>query len=69
MVPYAPTEEELERQKAKYMAALNSTVASMPALDYVFLFTGANAKTGRRGEGGGEAETKYWAHLAEIRST
>ena len=66
---YAPTEEALERRKAKSMAALNNTVASMPALDFVFPFTGANAKTGRRGEGGGEIETKCWAHLAETCST
>ena len=31
VVAYDPTEEVLEGQKAKYMAAINSTVASMPA--------------------------------------
>ena len=37
MVAYAPTEEAPERQKAKYMAALNCTVASVPAREYVFV--------------------------------
>ena len=31
VVAYAPTEEAPERQKAKYMAALNNTVATVPA--------------------------------------
>ena len=58
VVAYAPTEEALEGQKAKYMAALNSTVASMSAREYVFVSTDANARTGKRGEGGGEADSK-----------
>ena len=58
MVAYAPTEEEPEGQKAKYMAALNSTVASVPAREYVFVLTDANARTGKTGEGGGEADSK-----------
>ena len=39
------------------MAALNCTVASMPAREYIFVLTDANAKTGERGEGGGEADS------------
>ena len=31
VVAYAPTEEAPEEQKGKYMAALNSTIASVPA--------------------------------------
>ena len=58
MVAYAPTEEAPEGQKAKYMAALNCTVASVPAREYVFVLTDANARTGKRGEGGGEADGK-----------
>ena len=58
MVAYAPTEESPERQKAKYMAALNCTVASVPAREYIFVLTNANAWTGKRGEGGGEADSK-----------
>ena len=57
-VAYAPTEEAPEGQKAKYMAALNCTVASVPARRYVFVLTDANARTETRGEGGGEADSK-----------
>ena len=38
VVAYAPTEEAPEGQKAKYMAALNCTVASVPARACVFFF-------------------------------
>ena len=58
MVAYAPTEETPEGQKAKYMAALNCTVASVPAREYVFVLTDANARTGKRGDGGGERDRK-----------
>ena len=58
VVAYTPTEEAPEGQKAKYMAALNCIVASMPVREYVFILTDAKARTGRRGEGGGEADTK-----------
>ena len=34
VVAYAPTEEAPDGQKAKYVAALNSTVASVPAREY-----------------------------------
>ena len=57
VVAYAPTEEAPEGQKAKYMAALKCTVASVPAREYVFVLTAANARTGKRGEGGGEADS------------
>ena len=40
------------------MAALNCTVASVPAREYVFVLTDTNARTGKRGEGGGETDTK-----------
>ena len=40
------------------MAALNCTVASAPPREYVFLLTDANARTGKIGEGGGEADIK-----------
>ena len=58
VVAYAPTEEAPEGQKAKYMAALNSTVASVPAREYVFVSTDANVRTGKRDEGGGEVDSK-----------
>ena len=58
MVAYAPTEEAPEGQKAKYMAALNCTVASVSAREYVFVLTDASARTGKRGEGGGETDSK-----------
>ena len=39
------------------MAAHNCTVASVPAREYVVVLTDANARTGKRGEGGGEADS------------
>ena len=57
MVAYT-SEEAPEGQKAQYMAALNCTVASVPAREYVFVLTDANAWTGKIGEGGGEADSK-----------
>ena len=39
------------------MTALNSTVASVPAREYVFVLTGANAMAGKRGEGGWEPDS------------
>ena len=58
VVAYAPTEEAAEGQKAKYMAALDCTVASVPTREYVFVLTDVNARTGKRGEGGGGADSK-----------
>ena len=58
MAAYTPTEEAREGQKAKYMAALKYTVASVLAREYVSGLTDANARTGKRGEGGGEADSK-----------
>ena len=58
VVAYAPTEETPEGQKAKYMAALNCTVVSVPAREYVFVLTDANARIGKRVEGGEEADSK-----------
>ena len=40
------------------MAAVNCTVASVPAREYVFVLTDANARTGMRGAGGGETDSK-----------
>ena len=58
MVACAPTEEALEGQEVKYKAALNSTVASMSAREYVFVLTDANVRTRKRGGGGGEAGSR-----------
>ena len=58
MVAYAPTPEAPEGQKTSYLAALNSTVASVPARAYVFVLTDANARTGKIWEEGGEAGSK-----------
>ena len=58
VVAYAPTEEAPEGQKAKYMAAFSCTVASVPAREYIFVLTYANARTGKSGEVGGEADRK-----------
>ena len=58
VVAYVPTEEAPEGQKAKYMAALNCTVASVPTRECVFVLTDANAGTEKRSEGGGETDSK-----------
>ena len=58
LVANAPTETAAEGEKAKYMSALNSTVASVPAGEHAFVLTDANARTGKRGEGGGEIDSK-----------
>ena len=58
VVAYAPTEEAPEGQRAKHIAALNCTVASVPAREYVFILTDANAGTEKRVEGGGETDSK-----------
>ena len=58
MVAFAPTEEAPEGKKARYMAALNCTVASVPVREYLFVLTDANARTGKRSEGGGETDSK-----------
>ena len=58
VVAYALAEEAPEGQKAKYMVALNCAVVSVPTREYVFILTDANARTGKGGEGGGEADSK-----------
>ena len=58
VVTYAPTVEAPGGQKAKYMAALNYTIESVPAREYDFVLTDANARTEKRGEGGGKADSK-----------
>ena len=58
VVAYAPTEDADEGENAKYMSALNRTVAPVPAREHVFVLTDANARTGKRGEGGGETNSK-----------
>ena len=40
------------------MAALNSTVKPAPAQEHVFFLIDTNARTGKRGEGGGETDIK-----------
>ena len=45
-----------EGKKATYTAALNSTVARVPAREYVFGLTEANTKTWKIGEGGRKAD-------------
>ena len=58
VVAYAPTEDAAEGEKAKYMTALNSTVKPVPSREDVFVLIDANARTGKRGEGGGETDSK-----------
>ena len=42
------------------MAALNCTVASVPARENLFVLTDANARTGKRGGGRREADSKVF---------
>ena len=69
LVAYTPTEEAPKEQKAKYMAALNSTVASEPARKYFFVLTNANARTGKRVKEAGKQGARCWAHTTETCST
>ena len=67
MVTHTPAEKAPEGQKAKYMAALNSTVVSLPSREYVFVLTNANARTGKRDEGGEESSSKMLgAHVQDM---
>ena len=53
------------------MVALNSTVASVPARDYVLLLTDTNARIGKTGEGRGrwgsrqQTVGRIWPRLAQ----
>ena len=58
MVAYAPTEKTPEGQQAKFIAAINSTVASVLARHHYFGVTNANVSAGRRDEGGGGKDRK-----------
>ena len=58
VVAYTPTEEAPEGQKTKNIAALNSTVASVPAREYVFVLKYETARPGKRRGGGGKADCK-----------
>ena len=69
MVAYAPTEDAAEGEKAKYMAALNSTVNPVLTREQVFVLTDANARTGKRGEEAGKQTARCWALMAETGST
>ena len=57
MVAYAPTKKAAEGHKTKYKATLNSTLASVPPQEYVFVLTDANARTGKRSVEGREADS------------
>jgi len=50
------TETAAEGEKAKYLSALKSTVASVPAGEHFFVLTRANVMNGKRG--GGEIDNK-----------
>ena len=68
VVAYALTEGAPEGQKAKYMAALNSAVAPVSTREYVFTLKDANARTEKRGQGGGEAASKVWGVIRPRRA-
>ena len=58
MIAYASIEEAAKGQNAKYVAALIITVASVPAREYFFSLTGANARIMKRDKGRGEEYNK-----------
>ena len=58
VVAQVPTEEAAQGRKAKYMAAPNSILASVTAREYLFILADPNIRTGKRGEGGWEADSK-----------
>ena len=58
VVAYATTKETQEIHKTKYMAALNSIVASVPAQEYLLILTDANAMTGKRDERCGQEDSE-----------
>ena len=66
---YAPTEEAPEGKKIKYMAALNCTVASVSAREYVSVSTDANAWTGKRVRAEEKQTARCWAYMAGTCST
>ena len=61
---YSPTEKAADGQKANCMVALNSTVASVSAREYVFGLTDVNAREGKGRESGGEADIT--AHITVL---
>ena len=69
VVTYAPTEEAPEGKKIKYMAALNCTVASIPAREYVFVSTDTNARVGKRVRAEEKQTARCWVYMAETCST
>ena len=58
IVAYTPTEEAPEGQNTIYMAALNSTMSSVLAREYVFVLTHEDVRAGKRCEGNGETGCK-----------
>ena len=57
MLAYVPTEEAPEGQKVKYVAAFNSTVVPATTREYFFVLTDASARTEKKDEGCGEADS------------
>ena len=62
MVAYAPTEEAAEGQKTKYMAALSSTLASMPTQKCVLFWPTRTPGQGRQVREAGKQSIRCWAH-------
>ena len=59
VVAYGSTEEAPEEQKANtWQLSAAPYVALVPAREYGFVLSDANARTGKRGEGGGETDSK-----------
>ena len=64
VVDYATIEEVAEGLKAKNVAALSSTVASVPARKYVFGLTDVNARVGKGLREAGKQAARCWVHMA-----
>ena len=50
--PYAPTETADVSRKNSFWASLDSAVKDVPTHEQLFVLIDANARTGKRGEGG-----------------
>ena len=65
MVVYAPTEEAIEGLKVKYMAALNSTVASVPLGNMSSFEQTQTLGQGREVKETGKQTARCRAHMVE----
>ena len=58
VVGYAPTETAPPREKDKFWNDISDTISQVPGKEHLVVMMDANARTGKRGEGGGEKNSK-----------